>query len=207
MRPSPGGWIARILPLLSYAALAAIALSQAGCATSFSEWVHNGFKVGPNYHPPTVAPPERWIDEGHSWVRVSEPNLAGWWDVFGDPLLSKLIHDAYSQNLTIRQAGIQITQAAIQRNVALAEILPQGQSMTAGYTRGEVSRNNGVSPGGGPAFGTGLAPSLVTSPLSTPTTPIAGATPTTTAGTTTTGTSPLLNCMGVPPCGSDEFAL
>jgi NodT family efflux transporter outer membrane factor (OMF) lipoprotein len=213
MRPSSGGRIAQISALLSYAALTALALSQTGCATSLSEWVHNSFKVGPNYNPPTVATQERWIDEGHPRVRVGEANLAEWWDVFGDPLLSKLIHDAYAQNLTVRQAGIQITQAAIQRNVALAELLPQGQSMTAGYTRGEVSRNNGVSPGGGPAFGTGLAPSLVTSPLSTPTTPIAGATPTTTAGTTTTGTSPLLNSSiggggaggGVPLPGSRFF--
>jgi NodT family efflux transporter outer membrane factor (OMF) lipoprotein len=213
MRPSPDGRIVRIVPLLSYVSLTAVVLAQAGCATSFSEWAHNGFKVGPNYKPPAVATPERWIDDGHPQVRVGEANLADWWDAFGDALLSKLIRDAYAQNLTVREAGVQIMQAAIQRNVALAELLPQGQSMVAGYTHGEVSRNNGVAPGGGPAFGTGLAPSLVTSPLSTPTTPIAGATPTTTAGTTTTGTSPLLNSSiggggaggGVPVPGSRFF--
>jgi len=193
--------IPRAASILCYCALAGVALGQAGCASSFGEWLHNGFKVGPEYHEPPVPLPEKWVDQSHPRVGVGEPNLAAWWDVFDDPVLTKLIHDAYAQNLTVRQAGIQILQAKIQRDVALSELLPQGQSLAAGYNHGEVSRNNGVAPGGGTTFGGALTPSLVTSPLSTPTTPIAGTTaaPIGNAGTTTTPTSPLIS--GVAPSG------
>lgn len=155
--------------------------------------MHNSFKVGPDYHRPEPQVSEKWIDADNPKVRPGNPDIASWWDVFDDPVLSKLIHDAAAQNLTVRQAGIQILQSRIQRGIAQSELLPQGQSLTAGYSHGEVSRNYGVAPGGGPAFGTALAPSAVVEPLSTPTTPIAGAAPTGIAGTTTTPTSPLLN--------------
>jgi NodT family efflux transporter outer membrane factor (OMF) lipoprotein len=180
--------------------------------TAIGEWLHNGFKVGPNYAPPQAPLPPAWIDQGHPRVAVGKPNLAAWWDVFGDPALSELIRQAYAQNLTVRQAGVQILQAQIQRNIARTELLPQAQSLLLQYTHGEVSRNNGVPPGVGPTFGTGLSASTVVSPLETPTTPIAGlTTPLTPAGTTTTGTSPLINGVagggggGVPPDGSRFF--
>jgi NodT family efflux transporter outer membrane factor (OMF) lipoprotein len=201
----------RALVLLSYTALALAALGQTGCATSLAEWVHNGLKVGPNYQPPPTPVTPRWIDEDHPRVRVGEANLATWWEVFDDPLLNKLVHDAYGQNITVRQAGILILQARLQRNLALTELLPQGQTLAAQYTRGVVSRNNGVGPGIGGNVSQGLTPSTVVGPISTPTAPIAGAAPFTPAGTTTTGTSPLINAVagggggGVPQQGSRFF--
>jgi NodT family efflux transporter outer membrane factor (OMF) lipoprotein len=197
--------------VLLFVVAAVAVFGQSGC-TTVSEFFHNGCKVGPNYESPPVPLPPQWIDQGHPHVVVGEANLAAWWDVFGDPVLSQLIQDAYAQNLTVRQAGIQIIQANIQRNVARAELLPQGQSLVAGYSHGVVSRNNGVSPAGGPAFSTGLTPGLGISPLSTASTPIAGATPTSIAGTTTTGASPLLNSSiggggagGGVPAGTSRF--
>jgi outer membrane protein TolC len=169
------GPIPRAVWLLSYGTLAWVALGQTGCTTGVANWVHNGFKVGPNYHRPAVPLTPQWIDQGDSRVRVGEPNLASWWDVFGDPVLSKLIRQAYAQNLSLREAGLIIQQARMQRNIALTELLPQGQSMTAAYARGQVSRNFGASPAAGPAFGTGLAPSATVSGLSTPSTPIGAA--------------------------------
>src|ERR1700729_3088025 len=82
-----------------------LALMQCGCSTSFSDWVHNGFKVGPNYHgaPAPVSP--QWIDSQSPRVHVGDPNLAAWWDTFDDPILTKLLHDSYSYNLTLRAAG------------------------------------------------------------------------------------------------------
>ena len=44
-------------------ATAALALALTGC-TSPSEYVHNGFKVGPNYSRPAAPIAEHWIDEG-----------------------------------------------------------------------------------------------------------------------------------------------
>jgi NodT family efflux transporter outer membrane factor (OMF) lipoprotein len=213
MNTAPGsqGRIHRAARLLSYCALAGLALGQSGCTTAIGEWLHNGFKVGPNYQPPPAPLPPTWIDTGNPRVATGEPNLAAWWDVFGDLVLSRLIRAAYSQNLTVRQAAIQILQAQIQRNIACSELLPQAQTLLAQYTHGEVSRNNGVPPSPGATVTTGLSPSTVVGPLATASTPIAGATPFTPAGTTTTGTSPLINAVagggggGVPPDGSRFF--
>jgi NodT family efflux transporter outer membrane factor (OMF) lipoprotein len=149
-------------------------------------------------------------------VALGAPNLASWWDVFGDPVLTRLIQQAYAQNMSLRQAGLLIAQARMQRGIAVSELLPQAQSLVANYAHGEVSRNKGNFAGGGPAFGTALAPSAVYSGLSTPSTPIAGAgafgAGAAAAGTTVTGSSPLLNSsiggagagLGIPT-GTSRF--
>jgi NodT family efflux transporter outer membrane factor (OMF) lipoprotein len=192
------------------ALLGCFPLGLCGC-TSFSEWLHNGFKVGPNYSPPEPHVAEKWIDEDNPKVRPGDPNLAAWWEVFDDPVLSRLIQEAAVLNLTARQAGIQIMQAQIQRDIARTELLPQAQTLLAQYSHGEVSRNNGVPPGPGAVVSTGLSPSTVVGPISVPSTPIAGlATPLTAAGTTTTETSPTINALaagggGGVPTGTSRF--
>jgi NodT family efflux transporter outer membrane factor (OMF) lipoprotein len=192
------------------ASAACVLLAPCGC-TSFPEWVHNGFKVGPNYSPPAVATPERWIDEGNPKVQVGNPNLACWWEIFDDPMLNKLIHDASTQNLTVRQAGILILQAQIQRNVAATELLPQGQNFTADYAHGVVSRNNGVTPSAAATGGTGFAPGVGVNGFPFTSTPINGGTTSVTgaAGTTTSQTSPLIASGagggGGAPVGDSRF--
>jgi NodT family efflux transporter outer membrane factor (OMF) lipoprotein len=150
-------------------------------------------------------------------VTMGAPNLASWWDVFGDPVLTRLIHQANARNLSLLEAGLLIDQARMQRNIAFSELLPQAQNVTAGYAHGQVSRNFANFPAGGPAFGTALAPSAALSGLSTPSTPIAGAgsfgAGAAAAGTTVTGTSPLLNSavgsggagVGIPQGNSRFF--
>jgi NodT family efflux transporter outer membrane factor (OMF) lipoprotein len=206
----------RLGQALCCCALAAAALAHTGCSTGIGEYFRNGFKVGPSYQPPPAPLPPRWIDQGHPLVSRGDPNLATWWDVFGDPVLSKLIRLAYARNVTLRQAALIIEQAQMQRNIARTELLPQGQSLVASYAHGEVSRTHGASPAGGPAFGTGLAPSATVSGLSTPSTPIGAAAAfgagAAAAGTTFTGTSPLLNSSigaggagGGVPVGTSRF--
>jgi NodT family efflux transporter outer membrane factor (OMF) lipoprotein len=190
---SIGMQIKRRLRSAAVVPLACVLFAPCGC-TTFPEWVHNGFKVGPNYCPPAVATPHRWIDVDSPMVREGNPNLACWWEVFDDPVLSKLVNDASLQNLTVRQAGIQILQAEIQRNVARTELLPQGQDFVADYAHGVVSRNNGAGPSASATAGTAFSPGIGVSPVTSPSTPISGlATPVTGAGTQTTPTSPLVS--------------
>ncbi len=61
--------------VLWFGLAAAAALVQTGC-TAMSEWVHNGFKVGPNYEPPAAPVPDQWIDTNDPKVRHGDPNLA-----------------------------------------------------------------------------------------------------------------------------------
>jgi NodT family efflux transporter outer membrane factor (OMF) lipoprotein len=179
---------------------AAATLGQSGCTTPLGEYVRNGFKVGPNYQPPPVPPVPRWIDEADPHVRRGDPNLAAWWDVFDDPALTTLIQQAYTGNLTLRAAGMQILAARAQRTIALSELLPQSQSFNFQYTHGEVSANGGNAAAAAAAFGAGLAPAVVLGPVTT--SPIAG---TPTSGTTSTTTGKSAGTIGSSIGGSGAF--
>ena len=84
------------------AALAAVSLLTCGC-TSVSEYIHNGFKVGPNYRPPPAAVAKDWIDAADVRVRKQSDDLSRWWGVFSDPALDSLVCYAYRQNLSLRR--------------------------------------------------------------------------------------------------------
>jgi NodT family efflux transporter outer membrane factor (OMF) lipoprotein len=121
--------------------LLAVALCSAGC-TSFREYVHNGFKVGPNYCPPAAPVAVNWIDAStDARVSNSRDDLAGWWTVLGDPPLNGLIERAYGQNLTLREAGFRILAARAQLGFAVGNVFPQQQTATGSYTRFGLGNN------------------------------------------------------------------
>lgn len=153
---------------------AVVALSQVGCMTSISDYVHHGFKVGPEYHPPAAPVPKKWIDDADPGVRIGQPDLATWWNVFDDPALVDLVRRAYSSNLTLRAAGLAILAAREQRKIAFSELLPQSQTATFSYTHNEISNTGGTSVAAPALFGGGLAPPGVSVPVAVPSTPIAG---------------------------------
>lgn len=115
-----------------------------GCTrnTSFRSWVHNRFKVGPEYRQPGAELELQWIDLQSDPRLVPEtPNLARWWEVFGDPVLDELVLTAYNQNLPIRQAAFRIEQAEAIRQIAVGSIFPQAQQAIGDFRRVELSRN------------------------------------------------------------------
>jgi NodT family efflux transporter outer membrane factor (OMF) lipoprotein len=117
-----------------------LALSGAGC-TPLTEYVHNGFKVGPNYKRPPAPVAQHWIDSDDVRVRSVEADDSHWWTVFNDPALNDLVQTAYRQNLTLREAGFRVLQARAQVGIAVGEIFPQTQVMNGGYSRRGVSEN------------------------------------------------------------------
>jgi NodT family efflux transporter outer membrane factor (OMF) lipoprotein len=116
------------------AVLATLMLSLWGC-TTLDEYVHNGFKVGPNYHKAPAPVAEDWIDASDKRVRREEDDLSQWWKVFNDPILDRLICTAYQQNLTLRQAGFRVLEARAQLGISVGNIMPQAQTMNASYER------------------------------------------------------------------------
>jgi NodT family efflux transporter outer membrane factor (OMF) lipoprotein len=108
--------------------------SGAGC-TSWAEYVHNGFKVGPNYQRPPTPVAANWIDAADQRVRTEEGDLSRWWTVFDDAILNNLICDAYHQNLTLRQAGFRVLEARAQLGIAIGTFFPQTQAMTGDFLR------------------------------------------------------------------------
>ena len=105
-----------------------------GC-THFKEYIHNGFKVGPNYSRPPAPVAENWIDTADPRVRNENDDLSRWWRVFNDPALEALICDAYRQNLTLRQAGCRVLEARAQQAVAVGNFFPQSQQANGNYQR------------------------------------------------------------------------
>ena len=115
------------------AAVAAILVCTTGC-TSFRDYVHNGFKVGPNYCKPAAPVAEHWID-GQNLNEAQRDDLSKWWLVFQDPernepdpVLNCLIQNAYQQNLTLRQAGMRVLQARATLAIAVGDLFPDGRN-------------------------------------------------------------------------------
>jgi NodT family efflux transporter outer membrane factor (OMF) lipoprotein len=120
----------------------ALAMCCSGC-TPLLEYVHNGFKVGPNYRVPDAAVASNWIDASDKRVRTDPDDLSQWWTVFNDPVLNDLICTAYRQNLTLKEAGYRVLEARAQLGIAIGELLPQSQTMNGNYLREASSGETG----------------------------------------------------------------
>ncbi len=109
-----------------------------GC-TGIQDYVHNGFKVGPNYERPPAPVAKNWIDADDKRIRSETDDISKWWTVFNDPALDSLVCLAYQQNLTLREAAFRVLQARAQLGIAVGNLFPQTQSMNGSYTRSAIS--------------------------------------------------------------------
>ena len=69
-----------------------LVLSPPAAATaSLPDYIHNGFKVGPNYCKPPAPVAKHWIDAA-DMCAFNVPGIqCRWWTVFHDPKLDELI--------------------------------------------------------------------------------------------------------------------
>jgi NodT family efflux transporter outer membrane factor (OMF) lipoprotein len=114
--------------------------------------VRNGFKVGPNPSVPQACTAAQWIDAADQRVQQDCTGLGQWWAVFQDPTLDRLIADASSQNLSLREAGFRVLEARSQLGLATGNMFPQTQEAFGGYQRGAFSQVANDSPGVGSQF-------------------------------------------------------
>jgi NodT family efflux transporter outer membrane factor (OMF) lipoprotein len=115
-----------------------VVLALGGC-TSPAEYVHNGFKVGPNYQPPPAAVAPEWLDAADKRLRRDDDDLSRWWTVFDDAALNGLIDGTYRQNLSLRQAGDRVLQARAQLGIATGNLFPQSQTLNGSFTQTALS--------------------------------------------------------------------
>jgi NodT family efflux transporter outer membrane factor (OMF) lipoprotein len=123
----------------SSACLVGLLFLLCGC-TPITEYVTNGFKVGPNYKKPQAPVAPTWIEANDKRVRSESDDLSKWWTVFNDPVLDELICFAYRQNLTLREAGFRVLEARAQLGIAAGNFFPQTQDMFGNYTRTVASK-------------------------------------------------------------------
>jgi len=131
----------KLLPLLYL-----LAVSCAGGCTSVREYVHNGLKVGPNYKRPAAPVADEWIDSQSLRISSERGDYRDWWTVFNDPVLNRLVQTAYSQNITLREAGFRVAEAQAQRGVVAGNLFPQVQQVNADYTRTQRSQETALFP-------------------------------------------------------------
>lgn len=117
---------------------ASLLLSTSGC-TPLSQYVHQHFKVGPDYARPPAPVAQDWIDAADPRVKTETPDLSEWWEVFDDPALSGLMRAAYNQNLSLREAGFRVLEARAELGIAVGNLFPQSQSADGGYTNSTLS--------------------------------------------------------------------
>jgi NodT family efflux transporter outer membrane factor (OMF) lipoprotein len=125
---------------ITWSLVIALGLCLAGC-TSVRDYVHNGFKVGPNYCPPPGPVASHWIDAYDSHLRGDTADLRCWWTVFRDPTLDQLIAHGYRQNITLKEAGFRILEARAQRGIAVGDLFPQTQTVNGSYQRVALAAN------------------------------------------------------------------
>ena len=121
-------------------ALSVCAPLAAGC-TTLDQWIHNGFKVGPNYQDPPAPLATEWIDSADARISHDPADDGAWWSIFKDPALNQLIESAYKENLDLKTAAVHVLELRAQRNIAAGNLLPQSQNAVGDYTHVQIGSN------------------------------------------------------------------
>ena len=87
--------------------------------------VLSGCAVGPAYQRPNVELPGAFRDGGEIAESARSAD-AVWWAGFRDPVLTRIIDSAISQNLDLAAAAARVTQARAAAALSGAALLPQG---------------------------------------------------------------------------------
>ena len=97
--------------------------------------------VGPNFERPDTKVADNWLEADDARVDTASVAYQDWWEIFEDPVLTRLIDRSYQQNLGLQVAGLRILQARAQLGIAVGLQYPQSQSVSAGYARSRASEN------------------------------------------------------------------
>src|SRR5258705_3832559 len=90
---------------------------------------------------PTADVSDTWLDIKSATISRADDN-AGWWKAFDDPALNRLVDQAVTQNLTLRQAGLRVIQARALRGVVVGQFFPQTQTVTGQASNNRISKNS-----------------------------------------------------------------
>lgn len=121
-----------------------------------------GCVVGPDYRRPELTLPASY---GEPSATASEPSPAlerGWWKLFGDPLLDRLIDKALADNANLQAAVARIEQADAVMREAGAALLPE-VDLDAAASRSRISGVSGTPlPAGTPLIRSNFQTALST---------------------------------------------
>ncbi|WP_242013030.1 efflux transporter outer membrane subunit [Acetobacter sicerae] len=101
-----------------------------------------GCTVGPDFHKPQVATPEKWRDPlpaAESRVTTASTDPA-WWKLFNDPILTRLENDVAASNLDLKAASFRLAESTAERRIASAAQFPHMEA-NGSYARERASTN------------------------------------------------------------------
>jgi outer membrane protein, multidrug efflux system len=144
----PGGSRLRHLATLSLVLMAGfVMVLLSGCA------------VGPDFHRPQVSVPAKWA--GPTAKPAQHPaapggqELADWWALFRDPILTSLINRAVASNLDLKLAEARIREARAAKGVAAGGLGPS-LAASGAYERSRTSAGSGTSNASGDQYQAGF---------------------------------------------------
>lgn len=119
-----------------------------------------GCLVGPDFVRPDAPLNPVWPGAaGAPAVNTAEIRVERWWEILGDPILTTLVTRAFTENLTLRSAGLRVVQAQARRAIAIGELFPQQQTLGGSLTREVRSENvfgSGIGQRGFTTWSSGL---------------------------------------------------
>ncbi len=89
--------------------------------------------LGPDFEPLQPEMPENWTVASTDFKKLSKEENIEWWKLFNDPTLDALIQAAYTQNLSLRSAGLRIFESRAFLGLVKGNIYPQSQ-----YLNGDI---------------------------------------------------------------------
>lgn len=89
--------------------------------------------VGPDFQPQREAWSGQWTSPAVTQASESraQPEMRQWWQIFGDPVLERLIVEADAHDAGVMIAGLRVMEARAQLGMALAARYPQRQQAGA----------------------------------------------------------------------------
>jgi NodT family efflux transporter outer membrane factor (OMF) lipoprotein len=119
-------------------------VSSSGCMYG-RNWLHNRFKVGPDYYKPAAPVADKWIDINDPRVISSPANDRQWWNAFRDPTLDSLVQSTYQGNLPLLAQGQRVLEYRASRAIVSGNLFPQSQSLNGFYKRLQISEAGNLS--------------------------------------------------------------
>ncbi len=105
--------------------------------------------VGPDFVKPEAESNESWSDDVREEFLFEPQDRVEWWNIFEDPVLTRLVATARQNNNNIRLAGLAVLEARAVLGIARGSIYPQAQFAAGDATRISLSENNANTAGGG----------------------------------------------------------
>jgi NodT family efflux transporter outer membrane factor (OMF) lipoprotein len=101
-----------------------------------------GCSVGPDFIRPKAEVSPEWLEEGDPRVKTTASDYRNWWKAFSDPVLDRLIDQAYRENLSLRIAGVRVLEARAQLGIATGRLYPQTQEVSGSLQKVRISERS-----------------------------------------------------------------